>query len=198
MDRGPIQLMAICRRNSLGNDKNNPIIMKRLIHSILGVLLASAVSGSAVTISRDFDLAYTTGPLAGQTFAGSLSYDDANLTGVGFELLGPAGGVQPAGFLTFQVIVDGINFTLADDYLFPNYPQLSFHNGAFNGLDYIGANGPATLFVTGDATFYLNPDESDGTITLRTPSVPDSGSSALLMAVAVLGLVWLKRNCVLA
>ena len=94
--------------------------------SLLSTLAAAATallaqSASAVVINTDFTISFFNGPEAGNDYIGSLSYDDAGLTGSGSETIGPGGG-----FLSFDVTIDGTSFSRDDDDDFNAFPLLSF------------------------------------------------------------------------
>lgn len=184
-------------------------LTSRLI--VLGSL-AVALSANAVVINRDFDIAFSTGPLNGQSYAGSLSYDDVNLTGVGSEVMSPSGaGSHVSGFLSFAVTVDGTAFTLANDIGYPDSPTLGFQNGVLTWINYYADVGGYALAMDGvfptlvshiptgvtltDVSPTVPTDTSIGIITLREPStgVPDGGSTLLLLGVAMAGLGAVRR-----
>lgn len=162
----------------------------------------------AVAITRDFNLDFTSGSLAGQNFAGTFTYDDALMSGVGPASLGPVGGgVYSPGFLAFNLTVGADTFVLAGAFMSP--PRLDFLDGAVTGLSYFGIGSAGGMFaggalgVSGDSS-YLSPSggSSAGTITLKPVafqptivppgaplgnSVPEGGSTLLLLGMVVAG-----------
>jgi hypothetical protein len=101
--------------------------------------IASAVVGTAVittslthasTITYDFTVNVTKGSLAGKSFNGTFSYDDATLKGTGVEELGVTQG------LTVCMNYLGRNYSETDDSSYPTKPKLVFENGKIKQLDF--------------------------------------------------------------
>ncbi|MBD2040921.1 hypothetical protein [Microcoleus sp. FACHB-672] len=84
----------------------------------------------ASTITYDFTVNVTKGALAGKTFNGTFSYDDATLKGNGIEELGVAEG------LTACMNYFGRNYSETDDTSYPEFPKLVFENGKIKQLDF--------------------------------------------------------------
>jgi len=84
----------------------------------------------ASTITYDFTVNVTQGSLAGKTFNGTFSYDDATLKGTGIEELGVAQG------LTACMNYFGRNYSETDDTSYPAFPKLVFEDGKIKQLDF--------------------------------------------------------------
>lgn len=84
----------------------------------------------ASTITYDFTVNVTQGSLAGNTFNGRFSYDDATLKGTGTEELGVAEG------LTVCMNYFGRNYSETDDTSYPAFPKLVFEDGKIKQLDF--------------------------------------------------------------
>jgi len=84
----------------------------------------------ASTITYDFTVNVTQGSLAGKTFNGTFSYDDATLKGTGIEELG-----LPQG-LTACMNYFGRNYSETDDTSYPAFPKLVFEDGKIKQLDF--------------------------------------------------------------
>jgi hypothetical protein len=129
---------------------------------------------SGVVIMRDFVIAFDMGTVSGQSYNGSLSYDDANLTGTGSEVLGPNGGPPLTGFLSFEVTIESNTFSLSDDTTFPLFPILGFTDGALTGINYSCLLfGPAPTLL-GPSTSGLAGSESRLEMVLPNVSSPNN------------------------
>lgn len=84
----------------------------------------------ASTMTYDFTVNVNQGSLAGQSFNGTFSYDDATLKGTGVEELGVAQG------LTICMNYLGRNYSETDDTSYPTLPKLVFDNGQIKQLDF--------------------------------------------------------------
>ena len=84
----------------------------------------------ASSITYDFTVNVTQGSLAGKTFNGTFSYDDATLKGTGIEELGVAQG------LTACMNYFGRNYSETDDTSYPAFPKLVFEDGKIKQLDF--------------------------------------------------------------
>lgn len=90
-------------------------------------------SASAATINYNFTVDITSGILTGESYSGSLAYDDGNLTNSGSELI----EVENLSF-NFQ----GVDYTEAD-----SDAAVEFLDGEFLGLDF--SPNPTFAFVPG-------------------------------------------------
>lgn len=105
----------------------------------LSVAIASAALSSvaiaarpvhAAPVTYDFTVNVTKGALAGKSFNGTFSYDDATLKKIGIEELGVAQG------LTACMNFFGRNYRETDDSNYPTLPKLIFENGKIKQLDF--------------------------------------------------------------
>ncbi len=120
--------------------------IKKLSLALMGLSCATAgsaiadSSAQAATLTNYFQVDVTLGEQAGKSFYGNFSYDDAALTDPSKEIIDNNNGnqlINPTnGFLSLYFDFLGQQFTLKNDTGFPDYPQLNFKNGAFQGLDF--------------------------------------------------------------
>lgn len=94
--------------------------------------LLVANPAQAITFSFDFDVDIFDGPLMGQTFTGSASYDDSTLTGIGSESV-LATSVE---FMFVDVNQNDANYDESDDIGFPLFPKVLFVDGTLLSLDF--------------------------------------------------------------
>ncbi|MEG4939971.1 hypothetical protein [Microcoleus sp. F4-D5] len=105
----------------------------KLSVAIATTLLSTVVTATqayAVRVTYDFTITVTKGGLAGNTFNGSFSYDDAKLKGTGVEELGITDG------LTTCLNYLGRTYRETDDTSYPNFPTLKFEDGKIAQLDF--------------------------------------------------------------
>ena len=92
--------------------------------------LVTATQAYAVPVTYDFTITVTQGRLAGNSFNGSFSYDDAKLKGTGVEELGIAEG------LTTCMNYLGRTYRETDDTSYPTFPKLRFEDGKIAQLNF--------------------------------------------------------------
>ena len=161
--------------------------MNKVLLTLVVSVLASAPAQAGV-IGFEFRVDIDSGALAGETFTGSFSYDEAEVTGIADEF------VDLSSFdFNFQGLSFGLNDAVA---------EAAFFDGDFLGLSYsIDFPAPVSFsftpgfFEIGEAFFaYENPN-GDGTGSLAfTParaSVPEP--STLLLLVIGLAALFLTR-----
>ncbi len=104
-------------------------------------------------ITNNFRVDVTTGSLANQSFFGSFRYDEAALTDPSTQVIDPANGNQiinaSNGLLDLSFNFLGNTYTQASDSDFPEFPQLNFQNGLFQGLDFFVFEDPSAPSPTG-------------------------------------------------
>lgn len=173
------------------------IIMNKFLTRISAIAAGVAASlialeSHAATISYNFTVDIISGPLDGDSFSGSLAYDDAALTTSGSELV----DVENLSF-NFQ----GIDYTEAD-----GDAAVEFIDGEFLGLDF--SPNPTFSFVPGffdlsEASFVYSVAGSGGLSNLNYTLVTDGGvdtttpePTALLglFAVAAFSATRLKKS----
>jgi hypothetical protein len=148
-------------------------------------------------ITNNFRVDITTGSLANQSFYGSFRYDDAALTDPNVQFIDPANSNQiinaSNGLIDLSFNFLGNTYTQASDSNFPEFPQLNFQNGLFQGLDFFvfedpfapnptGIPGSFLAFGTGHTpaagSFLeahegdLAPDVAFGTVTYGVQAIP--------------------------
>jgi hypothetical protein len=113
-------------------DASVPAISKLSV-AIATTLLSTVVTATqayAVPVTYDFTITVTKGGLAGNSFNGSFSYDDANLKGKGVEELGIDEG------LTTCMNYLGRTYRETDDTSYPTFPKLRFEDGKIAQLNF--------------------------------------------------------------
>lgn len=97
---------------------------------LLGLVSSVDAPVQAAPVTYDFTVTVTTGTLAGKSFNGSFSYDDAQLKGEGTETLGVAQG------LSVCMNYIGGQYREKDDSSYPTFPKLIFENGKITQLNF--------------------------------------------------------------
>jgi hypothetical protein len=116
----------------LFRDASVPAISKLSV-AIATTLLSTVVTATqayAVPVTYDFTITVTKGGLAGNSFNGSFSYDDAKLKGKGVEELGITEG------LTTCLNYLGRTYRETDDTSYPTFPKLRFEDGKITQLNF--------------------------------------------------------------
>ncbi|MBD1899114.1 hypothetical protein NDI44_07900 [Trichocoleus sp. DQ-A3] len=96
----------------------------------LGSAAIATSQAQASIVTYDFTVNVTQGSLAGQSYSGTLSYDDSTLKGTGVEKLGVAQGLRVC------MNYFGRNYSETSDRDYPKFPTLVFKNGDINHLDF--------------------------------------------------------------
>ena len=107
--------------------------ISKLSVAIAATLLSTVVTATqayAVPVTYDFTITVTKGGLAGNSFNGSFTYDDANLKGKGVEELGIDEG------LTTCINYLGRTYRETDDTSYPTFPKLRFEDGKIAQLNF--------------------------------------------------------------
>lgn len=116
----------------LFRDASVPAISKLSV-AIATTLLSTVVTATqacAVPVTYDFTITVTKGGLAGNSFNGSFTYDDANLKGKGVEELGIDEG------LTTCINYLGRTYRETDDTSYPTFPKVRFEDGKIAQLNF--------------------------------------------------------------
>ncbi|MDB9524580.1 hypothetical protein PN498_01150 [Oscillatoria sp. CS-180] len=149
----------------------------------LGTTLMMAASASAASLFS-FEATADFGPLDGQSFFGTVEFDDSGLTGSGNESV---------NLSSFNFDFLGTVFTEADD----TFAVAQFSDGTFLGVDYVVDDFQllAGFPSIADASFFYDLPTGIGsggvTYTATPVSVPDP---SMLGGLAVAGLVGLKMK----
>jgi hypothetical protein len=98
--------------------------------AVLGVTAIAISPVQAIPITYNFTVNVSKGALAGQSYSGTFSYDDATLKGTGIEEVGVAQG------LTVSMNYFGRTYRETDDSSYPTRPRLIFENGKLKQLDF--------------------------------------------------------------
>ena len=154
----------------------------------------------AATITYDFDVNITSGPLGDNIYEGFFSYDDSTLTGIGREKVGVAEELS----IVFEFL--GETYTEVDDNNFDfNFPFGEFQYDSLVGLQYIINDTPNNSILSifgdnpnglggGDRFQYVDVNSfevNEGRVTYSLRPVPEPGMAVGLGAV---GLGWLLRK----
>lgn len=121
------------------------------------------------TITYDFTVHLTSGPLAGQYFQGCFSYNDSTVKGIGSEEIGVTEGLS----IYFEFL--GNIYTEKDDFSFPFHPRVSLENGLLVVLDFETFNSQVSFQIIRDfankCSFFTYTIEEDETATTGSGSV---------------------------
>ncbi|MEG4227696.1 hypothetical protein QUA35_16955 [Microcoleus sp. N9_B2] len=107
--------------------------ISKLSVAIATTLLSTVVTATqayAVPVTYDFTITVSKGGLAGNSFNGSFTYDDAKLKGKGVEELGIDEG------LTTCMNYLGRTYRETDDTSYPTFPKLRFEDGKIVQLNF--------------------------------------------------------------
>ena len=175
----------------------------------IGLLLGTAGfnadnSADAASITADVTVEIFDGDLlSGETFFGTLVYDDSFLTGSGFEILSFGSGLESFEFTYVGTdLTTPVTYTASDDVNFPNFPELGFTDGGLSGL----IDGLLyEVEVSPDLSFFFDgqlfgTDQistgsfNNGTVTYTVASVPEPASILATVAVGLFGVASCKRR----
>lgn len=112
----------------------------------------------AALVRINFALDFASGPLTGQTAFGNVDVDGQGCAGSvcngTFTPAGPANGILGAtgSLLAFDVTVDGVHFSAANDDLFPDFPVIELVNSVLTRIDFADFGGPPSLTIFGSAS----------------------------------------------
>lgn len=153
------------------------------IRLVSGALLAFTLPlAQAATVSYSFSVAVDSGTLAGQTFVGDFSYDDAQVPGAGI------GGEDLYTLSSFSFdFASGSSLSLAD----LSYGDAARVGSQFLGLDagaasfsFLPANGP---FVASFAYDLGRGNAGNGSVTYAPRVSTVSEPATLMLALSLLG-----------
>lgn len=152
----------------------------------LAVFLLATTPAAADVIDFEFTVDITSGALVGETFAGSFSYEGADVAGIGDEFV---------ELLSLEFGFQGFDFGLSDA-----IAEAVFFDGEFLGLSYaVGFPAPVSFsFVAGffsvDEAFFAYEDpmgDGDGSIAYTEVSEPSMLLLLVIGLAALLSGVWL-------
>lgn len=183
------------------------IYQKLTVATATAVLSLAAMEAKiqAATITYDFTIDVTSGPLTDTEPSGFFSYDNSTLTGTGLEALGVNQGLS----IAFNFLGDTYNET--NDIDFPAFPIVQFQDRQLLGLSFVAFYAPFfqtigigdTVDVSigeigrgGGSIFAYDTDpsvgfEGVGEVTYTARPVPEPSSVAALSA---LGLGFLLKR----
>jgi hypothetical protein len=98
--------------------------------AVLGVTAIVISPAQAIPVTYDFTVNVNKGSLAGQSYSGTFSYDDAKVKGTDIEEVGVKQG------LTVSMNYFGRTYRETDDSSYPTFPKLIFENGKLKQLDF--------------------------------------------------------------
>lgn len=158
--------------------------------TILGLNTLALPEVEAATITYNFEVTVTSGPLDGESYFGSLTYDNSTLTNTGQEFL----EIPELSMVEFNFM--GMDYTEADD---PN-AAVKFFNGDFLGLDFVIPDPdfsivPGIIDLSGSRFNYTIPDGS-GSGSVDYAIIPEGPSTlaSLFLTVAGMGLIVKRRK----
>lgn len=175
----------------------------------VGVVLVGFGSSSAQAASLTYDFAVNvgSGELVGKQYNGFLTFDDANITGVGAERINPSQGLA----VSFNFL--GRNYAKSNDLGFPDYPIIDFFNGSLQGLSFLvldnalnpnlrqfaigsstrGSDAGGTYFIYGTSDFSVM--NGEGSVSYKQRNTVPVPTPALLPGLIGLGMAaFRKRN----
>ncbi len=172
--------------------------MKSILFGIAAITVVSipAIPVQAAQENYSFDIEFTTGDLANQTFTGMFTLEYT----LGFDgAYYPVGSTQEGagGLLSWMIEINNETFDITDDDEFPDFPGVFFDGipldpSNFVGMSFLGTgSGTSTLeIVDFDVSFGVDNEISQGVITqVSLKSVPESSTILGLLTLSSLGLV---------
>ncbi len=161
--------------------------------TLLAALLGAMAPAQAAIQTWNFNGTLDSGVFNGETFAGSLSFDDAGLSGIDEEWIN-------LGSLSMTFLGQG--YSLADAPMLAA-PEAYFLNGTFLGASYVVESSDPQLTLVagildiGEAYFSYDPSSGNagaGSIAYTLAPVPEPRGGAMLLAgLALLGLMARRR-----
>lgn len=146
-----------------------------------------------------FDIGFGSGPVAGQTGHGWFDIDGADcVADVCSGQFAPADAAHT--LLAFGFVVDGVSFTLTDDFGYPSFPTVGLQSNTITGIDFLTPVGAPALSISahsfsGSLTVFgsytdINFDASAMSSIAQVPELPTS----LLMAAGLLAALRAARR----
>jgi hypothetical protein len=174
--------------------------MRALHLLIFASLFIVTGQASALVVMENFT-AIATGadPFTGNSYTGTVSYDDTGLTGSGAEVRDPV-----VGLLTVDFMFEGQDFDETNDLAFDFFPVLDFFNGELVFMDYWledGVNGvdftdPTIIGVSifSDVTRVVGaPGFTVEVFVDAEPSLVPEPTTIALLSIGLMGLVFHRR-----
>jgi hypothetical protein len=167
-------------------------------HFLLIALAAATLSPSVQALQFQFSLDFTSGPLSGQSAQGLFE----TTSGEGFKT------IENGGLLGFAISMDGENFEAIHDAFYPQFPAINAVGGgtSISALEFISSLGPdgGALHLTFSSDPFVSEgrytpaggDSSSGAFRSAPTLVelPDSGTTGLSLATAMVGMAMLRRR----
>jgi PEP-CTERM motif len=114
-----------------------------------------------------------------------LTVDDAVFDGIGTDIFSPT-----TGLLSLDFVLHGIAFDITDDFAFDLFPEVTFTNGLFAGLNFKGESEGATLTSLGLSYEFI---DALGETFVGAVAIPEP-SSLLAFAAGLIALGGLARR----
>jgi hypothetical protein len=116
---------------------------------------------------------------------GTLTIDEAVFDGIGSDTFSPT-----TGLLSLDFTLHGVTFDITDDFGFDLFPEVSFLNGHFAGLNFSGESEGATLTAQGLSYEFI---DALGDVTIGAVALPEP-SSMLAFAMGLVAIGGLRRR----
>ncbi|WP_447969881.1 hypothetical protein [Nitrospira sp. M1] len=120
---------------------------------LLTFLLCLALPGTAAAAVVGFTFVFDEGPLAGQTGSGTYEVDGPAKPSVTY--------FADTGLLAFDVVIDGVEFSVSDDTAFPHLPGIRVYDNKVTQLDYNAEIDPPG---GPELNFFIYPDGGNGPV----------------------------------
>lgn len=102
----------------------------KIMATVAFTMMFKTLPIQAKPVTYDFTIVVREGSLAGNTFQGSLTYDDEVITGRGAEKINVVHGLKT------NIDFLGQEYSEKEDRNYPEFPKLTFRNGKIHFLDF--------------------------------------------------------------
>ena len=102
----------------------------KVVATVASTMMFNTLPIQALPVTYDFTVVVKEGSLAGNTFQGSISYDDEVIKGRGAEKISVVHGLKT------KINFFGQEYTEKEDQNYPQFPKLIFRDGEIYLLDF--------------------------------------------------------------